>query len=53
MILQEPKVEFVSINFNDSIATSTGGGQRCIASQEDSHDCATFEDLTPWSNPDN
>lgn len=56
MILQEPKVEFMAINFSDSIATTssgTGGGQRCVASQEDSHECSNFEELIPWSQSDN
>ncbi len=49
MIFQEPKVEFVQIDLENSvISTSTGGGQRCVASQEDSTECATFAEQTPW-----
>lgn len=50
MILQEPKVEFVALNMSESIATSTGGGQRCVASQVDAHYCDSWDDDIPWQN---
>lgn len=51
MILQEPKIEFVKISMGkDTILTSggAGGGQRCIASQEDAHVCDDWDSMVPW-----
>jgi len=59
MTLQEPKVEFVPIDQNLVTSASTGcsdwesqipagGGQRCIASQVDAHDCEDFDSDIPW-----
>lgn len=56
---QEPKVEFVPIDQNAIIQaasacpdwesqTPAGGGQRCIASQVDAHDCEEFGENIPW-----
>lgn len=55
MIMEAPKVEFVEINLMEVISTSnpSGGGQRCIASQIDAHDCADFETSIPWTEPEN
>lgn len=50
MILHEPEIEFIRIDFKDAIVTSpgTGGGQRCLASQEDAHDCENWDTEIPW-----
>lgn len=60
MILQEPKVEFVAIDFKGAINTTvssgcdpwkgeSGGTQRCFASQEMAMDCPDWETLIPFS----
>ena len=59
MTLQEPKVEFVPIEQNVftqaasscpdwESQTPVGGGQRCIASQVDAHDCEDYDSDIPW-----
>ena len=55
MFLQEPKAEFVPIDFKvvtDQCASAAvqtiGGGQRCIASQEDATECEDFDSMVPW-----
>ena len=52
MILREPEIEFIQIDFNDLITNSdpSGGGQRCVASQEDAHDCESWETDVPWED---
>ena len=63
MTLQEPKVEFVPIDKNVFVQAASacptgvtnepgaGGGQRCIASQEDAHDCPDWDTFIPFSGP--
>ena len=53
MVFQEPKVEFVPIKLSEVIYTSpnTGGGQYCIASQEDSQYCANWVGDIDWDAP--
>ena len=51
MIFEEPKVKFVAIDLNDVIVTSTtgtGGGQRCVASQEDAQSCSPSDTQFDW-----
>lgn len=56
MIFQEPKVEFVSIELSDNIATSTicntgttsGGGQYCINSQMSAQSCPDNVQEAVW-----
>ena len=53
MLFQEPKVEFIQIKLNESVATvslgfDAGGGQYCIGSMEAAIDCANWETFTPW-----
>ena len=60
MVLQEPRVEFIAIDqnvFTQSAASTcpdwrtqepVGGGQRCIASQIDAHDCDDWDSDVPW-----
>lgn len=54
MVLQEPKVEFVSIALANMIVTSpgTGGGQYCIATQKDARYCPNWEGDVDWGQPD-
>ena len=55
MILEEPRVEFVSIDLKDAIVTSggAGGGQYCIASMEDAEYCPGWIDNVDWGSPMN
>ena len=57
MYLQEPKIEFVSIDLRINaeslcpsgvVSSTAGGGQRCIASQEDAQLCDDYETNMPW-----
>ena len=50
MVLQEPKVEFVSIALANMIVTSTGGGQYCVASQENAQYCPNWNNDVDWAN---
>ena len=53
MYLQEPKIEFVEVSLGrDTIVTSpgTGGGQRCVGSQEDAHACDDWDTMVPWDD---
>lgn len=53
MILQEPKVEFVSLRISEAIYTSdpAGGGQYCIASMEEAVYCPNWSGNVDWSTP--
>ncbi len=59
MILQKPKVKFVPIDKNVFTQQASGcpdyetqipvgGGQRCIGSQIDAHDCENWDEEYPW-----
>ena len=60
MILDEPKIEFVPVNLNGVLTeagsgcpdwqsqTPAGGGQRCIASQEEAVECEDWDTQYPW-----
>lgn len=54
MVLQEPKVEFVSIKLGEVLTTSpgTGGGQYCKASQIDAQYCPNWEGDIDWGQPE-
>lgn len=51
MVLQEPKVEFVSIALADAIATSpgTGGGSYCTGTEPDAKYCPGWTGDVDWS----
>lgn len=58
MVLQEPKIEFVPIDVSQSIMAMSscpdgvveehGGGQYCIASQEDAPYCPGWVGMVDW-----
>ena len=42
MIFQEPKVEFVEIDLESVIVTSTASGENCIGDDAQSNNCSKY-----------
>lgn len=64
MFLREPRVEFIPIDLSIMaeegsicppmvVSRAAGGGQRCIASQEQGDACDDWDTMTPWSQAGN